>query len=301
MQGLANSAPTDSHGGTIAGVRQVAPPSATSTASTFPPVHAGATQYQPYTEAPLQALGIAPSTFVSTQPEMHSPMPFRPTASSTVVPSPQQLHVQQQQMQQQQYGQLHQQQVQQSQQLPAPQIQQAQQRPMGLPATVHMNGHIQARPPQQARPPYTGQPGGYTQLRPGTGVSRPPSGAAAAAAQQQIRPHALAPVTPRRVSPMPFKLIAPNSAVRTIPATVQARLSMGSVAPRVPVPAPGATPRPQVVMGVPAGGRGALQMAAPVTGVPHPSAGAPGAAAPGRPIMRPASQPHVNVNTAADM
>ena len=301
MQGLANSAPTDIHGGAVAGIHQVAPPSAVSTTSAFPPVHAGATHYQPFSEPPLQAPGTAPSTLLSTQPDMHSPMLIQPTASSTMVPSPQQPHVQQHQQQmQQQYGQLHQQQVQlqqHSQQLPTPQIQQAQQRPMGLPATIHMNGHIQAHPPQQARPPpYSGQPGGYTQLRPASGVGRPPS-AAVAAAQQQIRPHALAPVTPRRVSPMPFKLIAPNSAVRTIPATVQARLSVGSVAPRVPVHAPGASPRPQLVMGVPAGGRGALQMA---TGVPHPSAGAPGTATLGRPMMRPVSQPQVTVSTATD-
>lgn len=305
MQGLA-SVPADSYGSIVPGVRQVAPPSAVSGAAAYSPVHAAITQYQPHPGVPQQN---------SADMAMQSLYPAaQPHAQSTVAPTPQQSPgmqlqqnansaiVQQQQQvptPQQPYHQHYQQQMQQQQHV------HQQPSTVGLPNSVHMNGHAQMRP--QVRVQYPS----HLQLRP---VGRPPNAVrgtsvpgAAQQQQQQVRPHApLAPVTPRRVSPMPFKLIAPNSMVRTIPATVQARLQVAPVGPRAALPpaTAGPVPRPQVVMGVPAASRGPRQVVtgqafapgATATGVP-----VPGMSAPGRPMMwPPSSQPHIVITGAPD-
>ncbi|EIE23256.1 hypothetical protein COCSUDRAFT_66242 [Coccomyxa subellipsoidea C-169] len=318
MQGLANAAPADSYGSSV---RQIAPPSGIPNASAFPPVHAAASQYQPFADPFPQAAGLtAPAQYASSQPVMQETASVQPqpqqNASNAAAPGPQQQLAVQVPQQQQPYHQLYQHQMQQQQQQYAQQLQHAQpqQRPpqqqMPLPAhppvqqqqplqrtlaagqaSASMNGYAQARPQQAVaqRPPYAGQQA----LRPnGAGVGRPagmaPMASYSAPAVPQVRP--LGPATPRRTS-MPFKLIMPNSNMRPVPPTIQPGRGL-MAAPRPPAPAAG-SPRPQVVMGVPAAGRGGPQGVAPAA----PALGVP---VPGRPSMRPPSQPHVNVNGPAD-
>ena len=253
---MANLAPADGYGSSVAGVRHVAPPSGIPSASAFPPVHAAASNYQPFAESFQQAAGlIMPAQYMSAQPGMQSPPSVQPqaqqSANGTAAPGPQQQaamqvpaqqqpyhqHYQQQMQHQQHYThQLQpQQQLQQQHQLHGPvpqhiqqQQQQALQSAMGVPAPATMNGYtvMPRLPPQQAgaqRLPYAGQPGGYTVMRPTRGVGRPliPMPPALQQQQPQPQPHAVAPATPRPAT-VPFKLITPSSNVRVTPATIRA-------------------------------------------------------------------------------
>lgn len=139
-----------------------------------------------------------------------------------------------------------------------------------LPAGVFINGFSSSGRP----PPYTNyqvmlqQP---HQAMGSTGAApvRPPASGPVyiPAQQQQMRPHApLAPMTPRRVSPMPFKMIAPNSSVRSIPAAITTRVPVAFARGTPPVlqrPNPsmavGRTTGQSVAQGMPVNLSGALQ------------------------------------------